>query len=395
MRQIRKEQLLEAAIILLAFIAPLIFFSSLEWNPEKATNEFMDKFFGADVWRVLENLKDTEEESHYRDNVHPYFSLIAVTIAKAGAFAFGVGLEFKTYKIFFGTLGTFLFWFYLYKQTDVFSAFAAMALLLSTMTVRVWSTLPETFIFGFFTLMVAMNAVRFGVNPIFVGIVSLAGTITNVFFGLLYAVKRYSFSKQLVIFVFLSAIVGLSLSLLQKNLYPTSVHFFDFLYLEEEVLYVNRAATDIPFRIFDFFFSGFLLPLQVDSTLPIMSKSVWSTFFYGETSGLRLKVAVYSSLTLITFLLMTGTYVLIKTHLRSTCGLLIFGFIVFQLILHCSYGDTPFLYSYHFTPFLILLITQYQTGILSKARPFLLVVLAVAIQEVNLSQFEVFKILFL
>jgi hypothetical protein len=397
--QIQKTKVLEWTLIFLALTIPLIFFASLEWNPEKSAQVYMDKFFGADVWRVLENLKDSTDVSHYRDNVHPYFSLFAVTVAKFGGLIFGNGFEFDTYKIFFGTLGTFLFWLYLYKETNALSAFAAMGLLLSTMTVRVWSTLPETYLFGFFTLMLALNAARININPIFVGVATLAGTITNVFFGLLYAYKKFNVSRQFFSFILLSAVACLILSFLQKYMYPSSVHFYDLLHLKKETLYaelyVKKTIYDIPFRVFDFLFSGFVLPIQAGQSLPVMSKRVWLTFFEGETIGLRLMIAVYASLTLALFLIATSTYKLLKTPPSNTCGFLIFGFLCFQLLLHCTYGDTPFLYSYHFTPFLILLITQFQPGVLEKTTPFLLIVLAVAIQVVNLSNYDTFKLLFL
>ncbi len=392
--KIQKESLLEWGLIAIGFLVPLVFFSSLEWNPEKSTREFMNKFFGADVWRVLENLKDTDEISHHRDNVHPYFSLFAVSTAQLGAFLFGIGSEFGTYRNVFGTLGAFFFWYYLYKKTDALSAFAALSLLLSTMTVRVWSVVPETFLFGFFTLMIALNAARLNWNPIFVAITSLSGTITNVFFGLLYAYKRFKLSKNLVLFVFSSALICLFLSLLQRNIYPSSVHFFDFLLLKGEAMFVKRVLSDIPFRIFDFIFSGFVLPIQARQSLPIMSKPVWLEFFYGENIELRSKVAVYSSLALVSLLIVSATFKIWREKINDNCLMLIVGFLVFQLMLHCAYGDTPFLYSYHFLPFIIIFMTQFQSGIWRKICPFLLVALAVAIQEVNLAHYGTFKSLF-
>jgi hypothetical protein len=52
-----------------AFLLSLLFFLQLPWNPSLATPNTMDDFFGADTWRVLENLKDSDLVAHHRDRV--------------------------------------------------------------------------------------------------------------------------------------------------------------------------------------------------------------------------------------------------------------------------------------------------------------------------------------
>jgi hypothetical protein len=386
---------LKCACVLAAVLVPLLYFGILEWNPAKSAPAFMDQFFGADVTRVLGNIENTPGVSHYRDKVHPYFSLFGVSVAKAGAALFGHGNEFPTYKIFFGTLGVFLFWLYLYEEVDAISAFAAVALLLSTMTVRVWSTVPETFLFGFFTLMVALNAARLRAHPAFVIIVSFAGTITNVFFGLLYAYRKYGMSREIIRLGLFTAMICLILSVLQKSAYPTSGHFFDIWELREEGSYVNSGLSNVPFRLFDFLYSGFLLPLPSTQSLPITSREVWHSFFEGAKLSIRFRVTVYTALGMITLLLVSAAHRFFTERNDHPCGFLVFWFLCFQMALHSVYGDEPFLYSFHFLPLIILFFTQYQIRTIAGVRPYAIVLLALAIQYANMSVHQTFTALFL
>ena len=67
------------------------------------------------------------------------FSLLGVTVARSGKVLGMEGGEFLVYRTVFGTAGVFLFWLFIYRCTSALTAFASVALLLSTMTVRVFS----------------------------------------------------------------------------------------------------------------------------------------------------------------------------------------------------------------------------------------------------------------
>lgn len=392
--KMERSRQIEWALIIGAILLPLLFFASLDWSPAKTSEREMSHYFGADNWRVLETLKDSDTVSHYRSVVHPYFSLFAVTFSKMAAAIVGTGLEFDAYRVIFGTLGVFLFWLYLYRETNTFTAWAAVSLLLSTMTVRVWSTVPETFLFGFCTLMIGLNAARVGANPVVVMVVTIAGTVTNVFFGLVYACKKLKISPALIKSIFILGLVCAILSLLQKTVYPTATHFYDFIHLRGEGGYVVKSISDIPFRIFDFFYTGFVLPIQASQTLPVMPKPVWQVFFAGQAVGVRYNVAVYAVLAMVSALIVASVWTYLRSE-RDICGSLIFSFLCFQLLLHSIYGDTPFLYSYHFTPFIVLFIARYPLGALKAIWPYVLIALAALVQDVNLSNYSFFKNLFL
>ena len=129
MRALDRRELLYFAI---ALAVPALFFSGLPWNPIVASRQHIDVFFGADVSRVFANLTNSDEVTHYRDKVHPYFSLLGVTVARSGKLLGTEGGEFLVYRTVFGTVGVFLFWLFLYRCTSALTAFASVALLLST-----------------------------------------------------------------------------------------------------------------------------------------------------------------------------------------------------------------------------------------------------------------------
>jgi hypothetical protein len=257
----------------------------------------------------------------------------------------------------------------------------------------VWTTVPETFLFGFFTLMLALNAARAKYNLFFIVISSFAGTITNSFFGIYYSIKKINNIKKYFYFASQTILIILGLVVLQKNIYPSATHFFDPGRMFRDVVYFNVALNLIPYRIFDFFFSGFVLPLSGNS-FPLDTYNIWKNFFSLER-GLRPNLAIYSSILIVSLLLFFSTFNFIKNKKNNILDSSIYGFIFFQLILHMIYGYTPFLYSYHFVPFLIIIATN-QNFKNQNILPVIFILLSLCIQEVNIAHYgEAFKHFFL
>ena len=181
-----------------AFLIALIYFLNLNWDANSSVNshQSMSSYFGADAARVVGNLEDKGQFTHYRDRTHPYFSVIAVTVSKLGVYFGYMDIAFPIYKLVFGTLGVFLFWLFIYKNTDIFQAFASLALLFSCMSFRVWTAIPETFLFSFFTLMIGINLMLLKAKPEFILLSTLAGTVTNIFLGLVHLVLQGGFKVE-------------------------------------------------------------------------------------------------------------------------------------------------------------------------------------------------------
>jgi hypothetical protein len=377
----------------LAIAIPSLFFLTLPWNPGHTSRQYVDHFFGADVWRVYLNIIGSDEVRNYRDKVHPYFSLFAITTAKSGKLLGTEGGEFLAYRSIFGTAGVFLFWLFIYRCTYIINAFASVALLLSTMTVRIWSILPESYIFGFFTLMLGLNLARARSNCAATLIATMSGTITNASLGILYMLQGMkTLEWKRTIFVF--AIAVLLLSSLQKSLYPTSVHFFDVFALREEARYVNRSLSRLPYRAYDFVYSGFVLPLPETSEGKLRTQQMWASFVANYDVGYdnRQALTIVASVLAITIFLLAALANFIKLADMQDVGALVAGFIIFEFLLHLSYGNEPFLYSYHFLPFLVIFMALYLPG--ERARPLLLGLLAICLQEANFGQWPRFQQMF-
>jgi hypothetical protein len=390
MRRGNRRELLYFAI---AIAVPALFYGTLPWNPDLASMRYRDFFFDGDVPRVFANLTDSDAISHYRDKVHPYFSLLAVTVARSGRFLGTEGGEFLVYRTVFGTIGVFLFWLFIYRCTSALTAFASVVLLLSTMTVRIWSILPETYLLGFATLMAGLNLARVGGNCAATLIVTLSGTVTNSALGLLYMLQRartLDWKKTILTLV----IAVLLLSALQKALYPTSVHFFDIFALKEEQRYIGKPLAQLPFRVFDFVYSGFVLPLPEAVDGNISSLKLWSSFAANYAAGYdnRQVLTIVAAVLAITAFLIIALIRFARSANVGDVGVLVAGFLLFQLLLHLAYGVAPFLYSYHFLPFLIIFVALYLPGKIVK--PVLLTLLAICLLEANFAEWDRFQALF-
>lgn len=57
---------------------------------------------------------------------------------------------------------------------------------------------------------------------------------------------------------------------------------------------------------------------------------------------------------------------------------------IFQLVLHSIFGYTPFLYSYHFIPLLIIFFAKVNFQSNFKYLSYTIIILAVLIQDVNI-----------
>jgi hypothetical protein len=374
----------EKIIYLLVIIFSFLFFVTLKYNLNKTGSEWSDQFFDSDVFRVIENLRNSDLVPQSRSTAHPLYPLFAVSVAKISSLLGFKDLEFLFYKTIFGTMGFFLFWLYIYKTKNLFTAFSALVLLMSTMTVRVWTTIPETFLFGFFTLMLALNAARAKYNLIFIVVSSFSGTITNAFFGIFYSILKINNIKKYFYFAFQTILIILGLVVVQKNIYPSATHFFDPGRMFRDVVHFNIPLNLIPYRFFDFFFSGFVLPLSGNS-FPLDTYNIWKNFFNLER-GIRLNLAIYSSILTVSLLLFFSTFNFIKNKKKNILDSSIYAFIFFQLIFHMIYGITPFLFSYHFLPFLIIIATN-QNFKNPNILPVIFILLSLCIQEVNIAHY--------
>ena len=373
-------------LFFLALLIPFLYFLNLNWDANSTINsrDSMSAYFGADVARVISNLEDSNEYTHYRDRTHPYFSILAVSVSKIGVYLGYQKLAFPIYKLIFGTLGCFLFWFFIFKKTNSVQAFVSLALLMSCMSFRVWTAIPETFLFSFFTLMVALNLMLLKAKPEFTLLATLAGTITNLVLGLIHLILVFK-NRNLIIKIMLSfSLIAITTSIIQQSIYPTSTYFFDFLGQKEELGYVMRNFSTTQFRFFDFFVSGFIIPLNNQITLPVSTEKLWLSFYNTDLFASK-RLAFFTIMTIVILIssYIASLYAFYKQKTKDSINQSILIFLGFELVLHLFYGDSPFLYSLNFTPLIIIFMSINQPEKLKSAMPYVFVFLAFLVQKFN------------
>ena len=170
--------------------------------------------------------------------------------------------------------------------------------------------------------------------------------MTNIFLGLVHLVLQLK-NKHLIFKVIISfSFIAITAAIIQQSIYPTSIYFFDFLAQKEELSYISKDLFSIPFRLFDFFVSGFIIPLNSEMTLPITTTDLWQRFFSVEfLASKRMMLFTIITLTTLTATYMIALYSFFTSKRNNIISQSILFFIGFELVLHLFYGDNPFLYS--------------------------------------------------
>ena len=395
-----KKWCLYAVVLLI----PLIFFAHLEWRHDNPAWQKNNLFFGADCNRAISDLKDSKEQindpqdkvklfAHYRDNLHPYFSLIAVTVSKTGQALGYNNIEFPIYRTVFGTIGIFLFWLFIFKQTNSAQAFSALVLLMSSMAFRVWTAVPDTFIFSFAALMLSLNLIRINAKPEYVLLCSMTGALSNITLGFFNLYFNASTLRQVVKVGFSFLFIALTLSIIQQIIYPNAPHFFNY-GIVNETAYINNYDSFIFFRFLDFFISGFMLPLSSAINMPVSSDGLWLEFISANHSK-RFILQTIVMFSLLAILYISSLITFSKKFKNDKMGATIFGYICFELVFHLIYGDPPFLYALNFLPIIIIFLSIYQTDKIKPFAPFLFLLMAILIQNFSVLDVGLFNRYFL
>lgn len=393
-------------LYVIAMLIPLLFFTHLEWRPENPAWHQRDIFFGADSDRVINDLKDGRKQiqvvpneekliAHTRDNLHPYFSLVAVTISNAGSmFGFG-NVEFPIYRTVLGCLSVFLFWLFIFKQTNAIQAFSSLALLMSSMAFRVWTAVPDTFIFSFAGLMVSLNLIRINAKPEYVLLSSMFGALSNITLGAFNLIFNSYTLKQAVKIAATFLLMALILSIIQQIIYPNSSHFFEYgIIYESDHINSYHSIKFIFFKVFDFFVSGFMLPISSNISLPVSSDGLWLEFFKTNHSK-RFMLQTISMILLLSVLYASSLIAFSKKIKSDKIRSTILGYICFELVFHLIYGDPPFLYALNFLPMIIIFLSIYQLDKIKQFQPFLFLLMAILIQKFSVLEIGLFNRYFL
>ena len=317
-------------------------------------------WFGADVPRIVSNMI-SPCANHYRTSVHPLFSLmtlavtrpllelglpprVAVSVVLAASASLTGCLMLSTLQ----RIGL--------KLIDAALMTVAFA---STATFMFWWSVPETFPLGCLTIMVPFWLLASGAENtrawIFTSATSLSITTTNWLSGLICTFLGLKIKKAITVSFFAFLLV-FGLSIVQRIYVPTATFFWKPVAVKSESDYMRFAFNRVPARTIDFFIHPAIAPGQsfvVDNKM--ISFVDAANLKSSPLTGPRLVAAVVWAI-----LLLGGLIAFLKTGFKSiknTNPLWALSiFLLSQYGIHLIYGDSPFLYSAHFIPIMIMLI---------------------------------------
>lgn len=334
----------------------------------------MSRFFGADAWRVFEDMTNLFG-NHYRIRVHPLFMIIIFPFVSMLKGLYGnPTLTIMILISFVSTLNCYLFYKILLKLFHKDNiAILGMILFSICSSQLVFSAIPESFIFSltiflvsflFFIHLLQTNKLVFKdyLMIIILGILSIAFTITNIimyFSGIILVIlfrKDKNTIKPLIISGVAIIFISAFLFWIQSHIFPNTPGIIEliqgnFSSSGEEVRYMNFSfSLDKIWKILQNFFSYSLLL----GSIGIKNDSLYS-------------INYSASIIVITLSLIIWLYGIIKRIInKSFCCfikkptvIILMIMLLENICLHFVYGyNEQFLYSQHYSWMVLLLLFE-------------------------------------
>ena len=314
-----------------------------------------DLWFGADIGRVIGDMADPLA-NHYRLKVHPLFSLFILPVAMplvwlAKLIGAGNGLAMGLAAQFIVSISAGLSWMGIYLLLLSFGiprlkSFFVSLIFLSSPGFLFWWSTPETFPLGAVTILIPFLLLALNADSQTAWVATLIGTlsmtVTNLSAGLVAAYVRFGPRKLFYKLCLISAAVACILLIAQKSYLPSAGLPFQ---LREEKRYIKVKIAAV-----DRFYQFFIVPVAPLSP-PRMSSSQLEFTPWAVDRVLPLRALVALAWTI---LLIIGIRSAVLTH-PNRLSIALITFLGLQLLLHIFYGESPFLYSAHYLPVMILL----------------------------------------
>jgi hypothetical protein len=318
-----------------------------------------DTWFDGDSNRVIAADQARNSWGHYRTKVHPLFALF-VSLPLLLLHHIGISNQNVAGLLIGGGALAFGCAFYTAARTlrlPRVDAALATILVLSTSSSMFWLVVPEVYTLGAVTLLISLiwlGASR-GEHDLWSAplqcLLSVSITVTNWMAGLLACVLSLGLRRTLDVAILTFALLS-GFTVVQNTLFPTSGRLFDF---TEDVNYIamNRPGV-LPQESFlereaTLLGQPFIAPTPALATNDDNIPGVNFTSSFPTRLGPVGILAVVGWVVLLVggFAALWSSVHPLKTFILSLVGL--------QLALHSVYGYGGFLYSLHFTPFLVLI----------------------------------------
>lgn len=316
-------------------------------------------WFGADIGRVIYDMIEPLAD-HYRLKVHPLFSLIVLPVARPVYWIVRLmGFKDLLSKViaaqFVTSLSAGATWVLIYLVASRMglsriASFSVSLLFLSSTAFLFWWSTPETFPLGAVTILAPFLLVAYNVQSHRLWVLTLVGslsmTTTNLSAGLLASFAHFGWKRVLLKLCVITFLLAGTLIIVQKVYLPSAGLPFQ---LDEERNYVIWSFRPLQ-RAYQFFVAP-ITPLA-SSVLIGEGKNTQFAFILTGSSEITL-LRICTALAWLALLLI-GIYTALSRR-NGSVGIVLAFFLGFQFILHSLYGDSPFLYSAHYVPAMILL----------------------------------------
>ena len=355
-RRARRSWSVYLVVALVLFSIPKLLSSSL-------TDPFYQSFniwFGADIPRILSNMV-SPCANHYRTSVHPLFSLLTLAVTRP-LLELGVSPRLAVAVVIAASApltGGLMLSTLQRIGLKLVDAALMVAVFASTAGFMFWWSVPETFPLGSLTIILPFWLLASGATNakawVITSAASLSITTTNWLSGLISTFLGHKPRKAITISL-LAFLLVFGLSIVQRIYVPTATFFWRPFSVKSESSYMSIALNRIPARTIDFFVHPAIAP---DSSFVVDNKTISfldaSNLKPSALIGVRAVAAGVWGI-----LLLAGLIALLRRGTNSgktnTPFSAISIFLASQYFMHMIYGDSPFLYSAHFIPVMVMFI---------------------------------------
>jgi len=329
-------------------------------------SEYGNYFFGADIPRVYQNMTDRWSDFE-RTKVHPLFPLFVTT--PNYALKRILDIDIKTASHVLLSLNSFFWTALLLVILQKITQRIPDAVLLTgfcacTAASVFWLATPETFSFGSTTLLLPLlllvypQFAKSSVAQVLAGVVSASMVITNYMASFVAACATLSYRRMLSVALHVLAVLTLLWGI-QNMIYPGTVFFLN---TRGESRYLNKQGFQNTTQIF---LLDSFTPSGIDRTVNpahLLIPSIESPI----TVGLAQVRNMGTNNTVVTILLWIACLVLVALGVwqwlhtddwMKTFGASVMLILFGQFVLHQIYSNETFLYSLHWMPFLVIVIS--------------------------------------
>jgi hypothetical protein len=340
----------------------------------------LDNFwFDADVPRYICQAVDRVANDHWRNKVHPLFSLITYPLPNMlKIFGMEIIQGIRIQLSLIVAIGS-LFLFSALRNLEVseINALLMIALGLSGAASLAWFSIPESYAYSFaaFSIVLFITTLKqekSGTALRWISAIAIAFsvTVTNIAIAAWAAIQSCGIRRAFVLSV-IALIVVFALAVIQRLLFPFSgIFFLPSAVQGESSFFVHVSFERIRQVLALFFFGSLVFPEFQLVSMPnkdaflTVQQAVWKRDALLPVTALLL---------LSTFLLagLLAIFTTVRNSIRKQAAIMrgslaqspierlsyvVTGSVVFLVLLHLVYGTETFVYSGSFLPFLIMIL---------------------------------------